>query len=206
MKHITALLVFSVALSSCFLKQISGAHEPTEHQFHLTDGDIAAAESTECMQTWVTGDADTDLASAHVRLKEYGVKIKEGNPTGFTTALRKTLWAKEGFSKKPTEEQVYTLSHELVHYCQRSLMGDNAFDKASANSAGRFRLETPAYLQSFRTYKVYCASSKTIENRIVDRQKAFRDKYWLWDIDSDQYLQTTGRIWRTALNFDANCK
>lgn len=205
MKHITAFLFFFIEIS-CLPKQISGANAPTEHQFRLTDSDIAASESTECLQTWLTGDADTDLATAHARLKEYGVKIKEGNPSGFTTAFRKTLWAKEGFSKKPAEEQVYTLSHELVHYCQRSRMGDNAFDEEVLHSSGRFRLETPAYLQTFRTYKVYCASSKTIESRIADRQKAFRDKYWLWDIDSEQYSQTTGRIWRTALDFDVNCK
>lgn len=201
MKNIIIALVICL-IPSCLPSlpgQVSGSKVPTEHTFNLTDSDVIAAKSAECLQTWLTGNAEDDLVTAHSLLNRHHVKIKEGNPSGFSTAFRYLLWVPKGFSKKSTVDKVVLLSHELVHYCQRTRVTHSVFERAMLTSPGRFIYETPAYLQTFNALATYCVSPKTLSKKISARQESFRNKYWLWDIDPAQYEQLTGDIWGTAL-------
>lgn len=192
-------------LASCIPLAISGSTVPTEHTFQLTAHDIAAAESTDCAQAWVTGDVHTDLAAAKAKLKKLGIRVKVGNRTGFHMALRRKLWLQPGFFEMSKPEQVVFFSHELGHYCQRGEMGDTAFEKATLHSAGRYRAETPMYAQGFRTMLIYCVPPEKVEAAIEDRLVRFRDSYWLWDIDPEQYETETRRIWRRELDAAPPC-
>jgi hypothetical protein len=132
-------------------------------------------------------------------LEERGIKITEREAAKFTTAGRYTLRLGSGFWEKPTEVQAMILSHELVHYCQRDALGDREFELAYAHSAGRWRVEVPAYSQSIRTMSAQAAGEQAVENYVDDKLMSMRDFYWLWDIDQVQYFQETRRAWEAAI-------
>lgn len=177
----------------------SGAKEPTPYIFQLTEADIDKAESDDCAQTWVTGDSAADVETALAILDDLKVKVKKGtNPIATGTALRNTLWVdKELFDKDPVY-QVQLLSHELVHYCDRYKDGDVDFDARYFHSAGRWVYETRAYAQSVRTMKIQGIDDGKIQLWIDRRMDSFVNKYWLHDIDPDQYQLETRRILEAA--------
>lgn len=196
-----SILVF---LLGCGAFRFSGASEPTDHTFKLTADDIAYVESDECVQRWVTGDAEEDLAKARELLKERRVKIVKGNPIAMATALKRKLLVSDKFDAMTDEGEVVLLSHELVHYCHRDEQGSE-FDMNYLHSAGRWRTETAAYLQGFRSMLLLCTPIGDVEDDIEKRLVAMRNMYLLWDIDPQQYVAETRRIWRSALIVPEHC-
>ena len=205
MSHQRRSLTLPLLLAGCGALQISGAAAPTDDTFKLTAEDIAYVEADACAQTWVTGDASADLATAHKMLADRGVKIVPGNPIATATALARKLRVSAEFHQYSDEEQVVLLSHELVHYCHRDEQGDSAFEASYLNSAGRWRTETGAYLQGFRTMLLLCAPVANVEAAIESRLKTMRDKYLLWDIDPEQYIAETRRIWQSVSMTPTRC-
>ena len=206
-RKLTPLLTAFIALTfaivfqlGCMPTQISGARAPTPYTFNLLDSDIAYAEADACAQDWVTGNVEQDHETAHALLKERGVKIRGRNFIATATALARTLWVSKGFNKRSDADQVVLLSHELVHYCQRDEQGGTAFEESYFASPGRWRAETPAYLQSYRTMLMQCVSIPVIEAKITERVKTMRNKYVLWDLDPEQYESETPQIWRSILD------
>jgi hypothetical protein len=48
--------------------------------------------------------------------------------------------------------------------------------------------------------RIQCATIQEVESAIEDRLVSMRDQYLLWDLDPEQYMAETRRIWRTALD------
>lgn len=203
MKHLPLLTL--VGVLGCAPLQISGASEPTEHTFKLLDTDIAYAEDGSCTQTWVTGDVAADLEAALGILADRRVRIVEGNPIATATALEHKLLVSKKYVAYPDAAKVRVLSHELVHYCHRDKEGDRQFEASYFHSAGRWRTETAADKQLFRTMTIQCIPLPEVEEAMETRLVRMRDFYLLWDIDSEQYDTETRRIWRTVLVEQDHC-
>ncbi len=204
-RTLTAIAFVLTFLLGCLPVQVSGASEPTEHTFMLTEADLAYVESDTCRQDWVTGSPATDLETAETMLDERGVRIKPGNPVATATALARTLRVSKDYEKRDTAGKAILLSHELVHYCQRDEQGHTAFEESYFASAGRWRAEVPAYLQSFRTMLLQCMPIPVVEAAIEKRIMTMRDTYLLWDIEPTQYETETRRIWRSVLDVPEHC-
>ena len=204
---IHAALLASTLAVGCLPTQISGASAPTEHTFKLTDADLAYVEQDDCAQDWVTGNAEADLELAHAKLKDRGVKIRGRNFVAKATAFERVLWVAKDFDDLDDATQARLLSHEHYHYCQRDELGDIAFEESYFNSPGRWRIETPAYRQTFRTMIMQCEPISTVAKKIDGQVKSMRDMYLLWDIEPEQYETVTRKIWRSVLDLDvpAHC-
>jgi len=194
MRKLAALSVF---LGACIPLSFSGSNVPTPHTFMLTEADVAAAADVSCVQGWVTSDPQANRNEALRRLKALDIPVIERPGVRFTTALRGQLRVGRGFSEKPVWDQAVILTHELYHYCQRGKLGDNAFDKSYAHSAGRWGIETPAYGQSIATLVAQGANEDAIGAYIEDRLVSMRDFYWLHDIDPQQYEEETRKVWES---------
>jgi hypothetical protein len=191
--------LISCLLCSCIPIAISGSNVPTEHTFQLTEKDIAAASSEECVQEWVTDDPVANHGMALALLEERGVKVTERSAIRFVTAFERRLRLGDGFWDKPTSIQAEILSHELVHYCQRDQLGDRAFELAYAHSAGRWRIEVPAFAQNVRTMREQGVSHDELQMYIDSRIVSLRNFYLLWDIAPDQYEKETRPILESAM-------
>jgi hypothetical protein len=183
-------------LAACVPLSFSGSNVPTDHTFTLTNEDIAAAESDECAVEWITDDAGLNRDQALSLLDDLGVRIVEREVAKFTTATPRRLFVGKGFSERPIPSQATTLTHELVHYCQMD--ASNAiFVKSYAHSAGRWRIEVPAFSQSIRTMIRQGESDELVSDYIDAKLVSMRDFYFLWDIDQAQYEMETRRIWES---------
>lgn len=187
-----------IVLAGCIPITFSGSNVPTDHTFKLTDEDIAAATSETCAQDWIGDDPQANLDTAMAELEDRGVKIAERKAKGFSAALPGRLFVGHGFGTKPVAWQVEILSHELVHYCQRDALGIG-FERAYAHSAGRWRLEVPAWSQSIRTMAAQGANDAELMVWIDEKLISMRDSYFLHDIDPGQYEIVTRRIWESEL-------
>jgi hypothetical protein len=173
----------------------SGSNVPTEHTFRLTEADVEAAADVSCAQEWVASEPGENRDEALRLLKERDIPVIERPGVRFTTALRGQLRVGRGFSEKPVSLQAVILTHELEHYCRRDKIGDNAFDKGYAHSAGRWRVETPAYGQSIATLVAQGANEEAVAQYIDEQLVSMRDFYFLHDIDPEQYEEETRKIW-----------
>lgn len=204
MARFHALVAVALVLPSpgCFPTKISGAQAPTEHTFRLTarDVDIAVSWGQRCAQDWVTGDSTKDVETALGLLERRGVRVKVGNPVAGGTALRRTLLVSKDFETSSAASKARLLSHELVHYCERDLLGHKAFEELYAHSAGRWRIETPAHLQQFATLALQGATQPALAEAIEARLPTMRDSYWLHDIDPEQYAAETRAIWLSVID------
>jgi hypothetical protein len=198
MKRLLPLL--ALTLAACSSLSFSGASAPTDYTVRLTPADLAFVNTHACEQTWVTGNAEADLRAGAAILADHNVTLAVGNPVATATALARKLVVTRDYAAFPDAQKVHVLSHELVHYCHRDLLGNAQFDADYLNSPGRWRTETPAHLQSFRTMRIQCATIQEVESAIEDRLVSMRDQYLLWDLDPEQYMAETRRIWRTALD------
>jgi hypothetical protein len=188
----------SFILASCIPTQISGASAPTEHTFPLKAADVEAAADTSCYQAWVTGDPQADLDEGLRLLAERKVKIVEGNPIAMATALKHRLLVAPGFAKLDASKKSALLAHELVHYCQRDTMGSVAFEQSVGHSAGRWRIEVPAYAQSLISYTKQGAPAEALDAYVEETLQRLRDNYWLHDIQPGEYERETRKIWTAA--------
>lgn len=191
--------LFPLILAACIPVKLSGSSVPTDHTFRLTPEDIAAAHDTACVQDWIGPDPGPNRAEALKRLEARGVKISERKVLASTTAYATVLRVGHGFWEKPLEEQAAVLSHELVHYCQRDVLGDVAFVELWGHSAGRWSLEVPAHTQGIRTYKAQGWTDEQVGAYIEWKIGKMRNFYWLWDIDPGQYEEETRRAWEVVL-------
>jgi len=194
MKRLLLLL-----LISCAHVSLSGSNVPTDHTFALTAEDISAANDASCRQEWVTDDPASNVKTAVALLDKRGIRLTERDAARFTTATRYTLRLGKGFWDKPVETQAVVLSHELVHYCQRDALGNDAFELSYLTSSGRWRVEVPAYSQSIITLRVQGMSAAEAGTYIEDRLEKMRDFYWLWDIDQIQYDTETRKAWKAVV-------
>ncbi len=190
--------ILPLTLAACIPVTFSGSNVPTDHVFRLTADDIAAAESSTCAQDWVEDDVQFNVHTAIAELDDRGIKIVERKRRGFSVAAPRRLYVGKGFWDKPVASQAVTLSHELVHYCQRAALGAK-FEDAYLHSAGRWRLEVPAYAQSIRTMHEQGTDEQALANVIGIRLTKMRDDYFLHDIDPAQYEMVTRRIWEAEL-------
>lgn len=186
---------------NCLPSAFSGASAPTAHTFELTPHDVEVANNwtKQCEQSWVTGDAEKDLKIAKAELSRHNVKIRVGNPGASGTALRRTLLIAKEFQNASATDQVRLFSHELVHYCQREKIGHAAFEELYTHSAGRWRIEVPAYAQTFRTLLIYGTDADQVNQAVEARLSSMRNTYWLYDIAPDNYGAETLRIWDNIL-------
>ena len=203
MRKFLVVATLSLGVSSCFPISFSGSNTPTEHTFKLTPADIEAAQKfdVDCALDWVTSDATANRDRSLEELKKLDIKVVERDAAKFATAFRARLLVGNGFDEKPIAVQAMTLTHELVHYCERGILGDNPFDQAYAHSAGRWIAETPAYAQSIRTAVLQGASSDNLTGYIDDKVESMRNFYFLWDIDTEIYEEETRIIWSAAAGF-----
>lgn len=201
MKRAALIFSLSVGLAGCKVPaMLSGAKEPTPYTFKLTADDIAKAGAMDCAQAWVTGDPAADLAAAKQKLDTLGVRVRKGeNPVAGGTALRHTLWVDREVDGWEPAAQARLYSHELVHYCDRRKDGDADFDARYFHSAGRWVYEVRAYAQTFRTMRAQGVAESKIRKAIDDRIVRLRDKYWLHDIDAEQFEVETRRIFEGVL-------
>jgi len=183
-------------LAGCAFR-ISGASAPTDETVRLTPADIAAAESDVCVQDWVGPHPGPNRAKALSLLDDRGVVVIERRVLRRTTAYARRLRVGKDFWKRPLAEQSAILSHELVHYCQRDLLGDEQFVVDYGDSVGRWRLEVPAYAQTIRTM-ILQGDGKWVDGYIDDRIPRMRNFYLLWNIDPAQYETETRRIWEAV--------
>jgi hypothetical protein len=190
--------VLSVLLAACGPVKVSGSSAPTEHTFRLTNADLESAADPSCYQDWVGHDPEANVAEALERLHAIGVEIVERKALNFVTAFRHELRVGKRFWENPADEQAMILTHELVHYCDRERLGDASFERAYLHSSGRWRIETPAYAQEWRTAIAQGETPEMISERIAVRLLSMRNFYWLWDIDPEQYETETRRIWLEA--------
>jgi hypothetical protein len=186
-----------LVLVACGPTTISGSNVPTEHTFELTEADIEAGASNECALAWIGSDSEVNRKKALDILAERRIRIWERNPSGFITSFPKRLWLTPDFSDKAVALQAAILSHELVHYCQRDKLGAD-FEADYLHSAGRWRLEVPAYAQQFRTYVAQGMTADDVAVEISLQVESLRTRYLLWDIDPEQYETETRRIWVLA--------
>ena len=142
-----------LAFASACTLTISGASAPTENTFLLSEADLAAGKSEECLLDWVGKDPEANSERALQELEALGIEIKKRERIKFTTAFRNELRVGKNYDEKSPKAKAVLLTHELVHYCQREKQGDAAFDVAYADSAARWRTEVPAYVQSIRTMR-----------------------------------------------------
>lgn len=191
--------LFPLLLTACVPLSFSGSSHPTDHVFRLTPEDIAAANDGSCVQDWIGPAPGLNRAAALKRLDARGVTISERRVLNHVTAYATHLRVGKGFWKKPLEDQAAVLSHELVHYCQRDLLGDVVFVELYAHSAGRWRLEVPAYAQSIRTFQVQGLSEEELQSYIDKKLISVRSFYMLWDIEPGQYEAETRSAWEAVL-------
>lgn len=142
-------------------------------------------------------DASEIVAAMRTKLAELNVPVVEGTPlfNAGATALRDKLVVKPGFWKKDPDNLAVILTHEVVHYCQRGLMGDNEFDTSAINSRGRVRMEIPAFRQSFITMLHIGYGEEEVRREINVRVDKVRNEYWLHDIAPAQYEKEVVKIW-----------
>ncbi len=173
--------------------RISGSPVPTEDTHRLPRDVLAQAEryAKDCAQAWVIEDVEHNVETALMLLRDRGIELREGNPTGMNTALRDVLWLRPGFYADPPGARAVTLSHELVHYCQRDDLG-GAFERMYLQSDYRWAIEVSAYTQTIRTRKAQGGTADT--DRML---RDLRDRYWLWDIDPTQLERESLRLWAT---------
>lgn len=178
-----------------------GALNPPEDSVRLTAADIATAEGVGCANGWVTGDPAQDVPKAIRRFEEIGIPIVDnpGNPFSTAMAKQSELWVESGFFRRPLDVQARVLAHELVHYCQRAEMGDDAFDGALVKPVGRWRAEVPAYREQFRVMRLQGWSPSKLDREMRKRLGSMRATYSLGGIEREQYEAETLRIWRTEL-------
>lgn len=185
-----------IFLFNCIPLSFSGSNVPMDHTFALTPADIAAAESDECAIEWITSDPGSNRKQALALLDDLGIKIVERKADGFALAGARRLFVGADFHGKTYAVQSVTLTHELYHYCQRDA-SDKLFEAAYMHSAGRWRIETPAWSQSIRTMLRQGASDRYVAKFIDTKLVSMRDFYWLHDIDPAQYELETRRIWES---------
>jgi hypothetical protein len=191
MRKVTAL---PFILAACLPLSFSGSNVPTDRTFQLAPEDIGAAGSDECAIDWITDDPTFNRDHALALLDDLGVKVVERKAGKFTTAMPRRLYVGAEFWGKSYAVQSVILTHELVHYCQRSDMGAG-FERTYMHSAGRWSLEVPAFAQSIRTMIRQGASLRDVSNYIEAKLVSMRDFYWLHDIDPIQYDRETRRVW-----------
>ena len=197
-----ALLFSFVFLFGCFPIHISGSNVPTDNTTLLTAADIAAAEGylESCRVDLVSNNAQEVVDQALAELKERHIRIVEREKLTFTTAFRTRLEVKKGFWDEPVAYQAATLTHELVHYCQRRDLGNLTFEKSYANSPGRWRIEVPAVAQDIRTAVAVGFEDWSPRKYIDEKLPGMRDFYMLHDLDPIQYELETRRIWESVLD------
>ena len=193
----------SVFLSGCTVIRY-GSKVPTDNTYRLSYEDIGFASDTGCAQEWVSGNPTVDLLSAKKILKDKKIEVVEGNVLATGTALADSsnvktglLVVEKGFWEESKHFQVEYLSHELVHYCDLEKLGAD-YEISFGFSNKRWALETRAYAQNFRTKKAQGVPMSKRREAIQERLVSMRDRYWLWDIDPDQYLDETETIWLRA--------
>jgi hypothetical protein len=188
------LLLLLAGLLGCVPLGFSGASRPVEHTFHLTDADLAEAADLSCEQDWFTGDASVDVPAAFDRLTLASIRVVYRNPIAGGTAGQSTLYLRKNFHERSPEAQARLLLHELTHYCDRKRLGDAVFERRFQHSAGRYVLEMRAKVQQLRGFQRQGATEAQLRTWAEREASTFRDTYWLWDIDPEQYERETTRI------------
>lgn len=195
---LAAIAIFvAVALCGCDLRSTLAPPEGSEP---LTAADIAFVAELECGGAW-TGDPAEDKARALLELQAQGITITDnpGNPFSDAMAKRDELWVAGDFFGRPLDVQARILAHELVHYCQRDLLGDDAFDEATTEARGRWRAEVPAYLETFRVLKLQGASRSKLHREMRKRVVSMRATYLLKSIPAEQYEAETMAAWLVVI-------
>jgi len=206
-----SVVSFIFILVGCIPSVLLGARSPGADTHKLSDFDVEYANAVDCAQGWVTGNAEYDEKEALAMLGRLGIRVQEVDLSGLgvgrpaATALRKRLLISDGFWDKRAESRVAILSHELVHYCQRRQLGNNVFDANILQSSGRWRVEIPAYKQTFVTRMLQCYPEEEVEKGIYRRIKTMRDTYWLHDIDAVQYEKESLAALLPALETSRDC-
>jgi len=182
---------------------INGSNVPTEHTSQLAPKDISQAEEfiVKCALDWIGPEPEQNKVRALEELEDYGIKIIARNPFRFATAFRRRLLVGKDFYSKPTWEQVELLTHEIIHYCERDILGDKEFEKMYGESAGRWSLEIPAQAQVINTGIAHGASAEQADKWIESELPHTQKYYWLYNIDPKQYEEETKRIWSEMLGF-----
>jgi len=195
MNRIQSSALFAFAfLASCTPLTFSGASEPTEHTFELTEADLAEAEDPACEPGWVSDDPEATVQAAFDRLALKSIRVVMRNPIAGGTAGQSALYLRNDFDERSPESQAALLVHELVHYCDRERLGDATFERRYGHSAGRWVLETRADVQQIQQFKRMGASDKFLRAWTEDQVADMRDTYMLWDIDPEQFERETLRI------------
>jgi len=191
----TLLLFVSVFLAACNPLAFSGASEPTEHTFELTEADLAEAADTACEPGWATEDPEATVQAAFDRLALKSIRVVMRNPIAGGTAGQSTLYLRNDFDERSPESQAAVMVHEVgAHSCDRERLGDARFERRYKHSAGRWVLETRADVLQIRQFQRMGASEKFLRQWTEDQVGDMRDTYLLWDIDPEQFERETPRI------------
>lgn len=182
------ILAFVLLVSGCIPTSFSGSKVPTEITHRLDATALAEANTDDCSQEWVTGDAVADIETAKNILELAGVRIVEGNPSWAGTALKRKLLVRPGVLDQDPRVVATLLAHELVHYCDRERLGDAVFEQRYALSDWRWAFEVRAYRQSVRSLKAYGGELGTW---ITQRVESMPTAYWLHDIDPEEFARET---------------
>lgn len=154
----------------------------------------------------IPSDPQEALDKALRIVKEKGIKIVEKEVTGqdkldrFTTTMPRTIYVKPGFFDQEIADQAATMWHELVHVRQwqrigRAVMGA----RWTVYAEGRWSLETVAYRESFRIYKLFGRSDAWIRDFAPKRAESFYESYALSGMPKECMVKITSEIWTMDL-------
>ena len=196
--YIIALILL---LAACLPLGFSGSATPVpEHmQIPIPQGAIDNATSTECLQTWATGDVAQDIETGLLKLNERGVRIDVRKRTGFVRAFSTRPAVPRDYWDRPPERNAVNLAHELVHYCQRDAWGNETFDLSYASSLGRLQTEVPAFRQSLISWRLQGKSCKFLQAKADGYARMLREKYWLMDLNEVDFNEVLELAWGPEL-------
>lgn len=154
----------------------------------------------------IPSDPQEALDKALRIVEEKGIGIVEKEVTGqdkldrFTTTMPRYIYVKPGFWDQEIWIQAATMWHEIVHIRQWQRLGRAVMGaRWTVYAEGRWSLETVAYRESFRVYKLFGRSDAWIRDFAPKRAERFYETYALSGMPKECMVQITSEIWTMDL-------
>jgi hypothetical protein len=154
------------------------------------------------------GEIPTDPTEAFKKIegmiKAKGINIVPKAVTGvdqfdkFTTTLPRNIYVSPDYLSRSDRDKAILLWHEWVHVKQWQRLGVQEFARRwLASAEGRFSLETPAYRESFRLYRLFNVfkSEEALRKYAHKRAEAFYNGYALAGMPKPCMLALAVEIW-----------
>ena len=207
MKHLQYILLVLIATFGIGCKTIAAIPLPPSYDEQCQPSDSTYLDwALDTQDLAKPGEIPSDPKAALEKAKQYledkGIPIVEKPFTGkdqfdrFTTTLPDAVYVKPGFWDQEISAQANTLWHEIVHVRQWERLGPSAMAiRWGVYAEGRWSLETVAYRETFRVYRLFGESEEKLREFAPKRADKFYESYALAGMNKRCMIETTSKIW-----------